>query len=387
MYTFCLMLLCSPCGLADNFLQQDGSHSAELKSTAGTNSNKKLARNPETATGKSETKPGKSHGSGTSKSGRGVIKIETATGKAGTATGKAGTGSGKAHTGTGKSATGNEKSGTETGKSEQTAQQAYAANREMYAQMFLRMRATPDNPRGAKLIAALQKVALKYFRMPIMLVSESEEGGVTHLVYKATDPSVDLLISCNATKAGGEWVFTDHDFKGKNSTDVALDPFNAIASVFPQEISEITLGLTILGFGLSGCFVSAILLLIASFRVSVLWGLVTLCLPFGNLIFVVCRWREAKNPFLVGFISFVVTVIGALIPLAVLQSLNGVQKMLPDFVPGMDNEHTMQLIRAGLKQSKNASGELVPELNDDQTTQLIRNGFKNSPNIKIQRLN
>lgn len=367
------MLLCSPCGLADNFLQQDGSHSGELKSTADTGSNKKLARNRETATGKSETKPGKSHGSGTSKSGRGVIKIETGTGKAGT--------------GTGKSATGKEKSGTETGKSEQTAQQAYAANREMYAQMFLRMRATPDNPRGAKLIAALQKVALKYFRMPITLVSESEEGGVTHLVYKATDPNVDLLISCKATKSGGEWTFTDHDFRGKNSSDVATDPFNAIASVFPQEVSQITLGLAILVLGVSGCFVSSILLLIASFRVSVLWGIVSLFVPFGNLIFVVCRWREAKNSFLIGFVSFVVAIVGVSIPIAVLQSLNGVQKMLPDFVPGMDNEHTMQLIRAGLKQSKNASGELVPELNDDQTTQLIRNGFKNSPNIKIQRLN
>lgn len=355
-----LLLISSPCVSADNYMQGAGSRAAGLKSRksdASESKQQQLAAKQSGLASKKQESPPK-------KSGIPSKKQESVLNKSGIAPKK-----------------------VETAHLEQTAVQAYQASREMYAQMFLRMRATPDNPRGAKLIAALQKVALKYLRMPITLVSESEAGGVTHLVYKATDPSVDLLISCNATKSGGEWVFTDHDFKGKNSSDVALDPFKAIASVFPQEISEITLGLTILGFGLSGCFVSAILLLIASFRVSVLWGLVTLCVPFGNLIFVACRWREAKNPFLVGFISFVVTVIGALIPLAVLQSLNGVQKMLPDFVPGMDNEHTIELIRAGLKKSKNTSGEIIPELNDDQTTQLIRNGLKNSPNLKLQRIN
>jgi hypothetical protein len=38
--------------------------------------------------------------------------------------------------------------------------------------------------------------------------------------------------------------------------------------------------------------------LAAAFRVSALWGLACLFVPFASLVFLVTHWKEAKNPFL-----------------------------------------------------------------------------------------
>jgi|688.fasta_scaffold376837_2 hypothetical protein len=242
----------------------------------------------------------------------------------------------------------------------QTAVQAFEASRELWAQMFLHMKATPDNPRGAKLIGALRPIALKYLRMPMTLVSQKEDGNTTHLVFKATDPATDFVVSNTATKTNDGWSFSDLDFKGRNSVDVAVEPFNAVAGVFPNEVATINLGLTIFLIGLIAYLVASMFLIIVAFRVSVLWGLVALMVPGGNVIFAVFRWKEARTSFLASIFSLVAVAVGLAIPLSVLQSLNGIQRMLPDFMPGMT---------------------------DDQTTQLIRNGLKNSPNLKLQRIN
>ncbi|HEY9730826.1 MAG TPA: hypothetical protein V6C89_02875 [Drouetiella sp.] len=242
----------------------------------------------------------------------------------------------------------------------QTAVQAFEGSRELWAQMFLHMKATPDNPRGAKLIEALRPIALKYFRMPLTLVSEKDDGNTARLVFKATDPATDFVIGSTATKSSDGWSFSDLDLKGRNSVDIAVEPFNAVASIFPNEIATINLGLTIFLIGLVAYLVATMFLIIAAFRTSVLWGLVALMVPCGNIIFAVCRWKEARTSFLASIISLAAVAVGLAIPVSVLQSLNGVQRMLPDFVPSMT---------------------------DDQTTQLIKNGLKNSPNLKLQRIN
>lgn len=235
---------------------------------------------------------------------------------------------------------------------DKTAEQAFEATREHWAQMFIHIKAASDNPRGAKLLEALRPVALKYFRMPMKLVSKTESEGGTNLVFKAKDPSTDIVWKCTATKVGSEWIFTNQDFKGKNSVDIAVEPFNAISSVFPSEMSAMSLAFTIL---VASSFVAAgasIFLIIAAFRVSVLWGLVVFFVPFGNIIFGVFRWREAKVPFVVILICFCFAIGALAIPFAVLQSLKGVEKIQPDFMPTLNDEQTTQLIRNGLKNSR-----------------------------------
>lgn len=48
--------------------------------------------------------------------------------------------------------------------------------------------------------------------------------------------------------------------------------------------------------------ISSILYLVAGFRTSVGWGIANL-LPFGSLVFTICRWQAAKNPFLLSVVS------------------------------------------------------------------------------------
>ncbi len=242
---------------------------------------------------------------------------------------------------------------------EQTPEQAFEATRERWIQLFMHLKATPDNQRGAKLIEALRPVAMKYLKMPLKLVSKTESAGGTNLVFKATDPSTDFIWNCTAVKAGSEWLLTNQDFKGKDSINIAVEPFNAIASVFPSEISTISLACTIFVAASFATLIASIFLIIAAFRVSVLWGLVAFFVPFGNIIFAVCRWREARVPFLASLFCFCLSAGALAIPVMVVQSLKGVEKILPDFLPST--------------------------LTEEQTTQLIENGLKNSPQLKLKR--
>ncbi|MBS1955106.1 MAG: hypothetical protein JST89_13040 [Cyanobacteria bacterium SZAS-4] len=240
----------------------------------------------------------------------------------------------------------------EAASANETAEQAFESTRDRWAQLFIHMKAAPDNPRGARLIEALRPVALKFLQMPMKLVSKTESGDRTVLVFKAKDPSTDIIWSCTATKAGNEWLLTNQDFKGRNAVDIAIEPYNAIASVFPSEISTITTACMIFVVSSFAAFASSIFLIIAAFRVSVLWGLVVFFVPFGNIIFAICRWREARIPFVVNLICFCFCIGALAIPITVVQSLKDVGKIMPDFMPTMSDEQTTQLIENGLKNSK-----------------------------------
>lgn len=52
--------------------------------------------------------------------------------------------------------------------------------------------------------------------------------------------------------------------------------------------------------------IGMIWLIVAGFRVSVLWGLICLFVPFGFIAFAVVHWSDAKRPFLFASIGFVV---------------------------------------------------------------------------------
>lgn len=56
--------------------------------------------------------------------------------------------------------------------------------------------------------------------------------------------------------------------------------------------------------------VSGIMLLVAAFRVHVLWGLASLFLPFASLVFVIMNWEVAKKPFLMSLAATAIMVVG-----------------------------------------------------------------------------
>src|SRR5687768_12852977 len=56
--------------------------------------------------------------------------------------------------------------------------------------------------------------------------------------------------------------------------------------------------LILLGLGVFTAFIGGILMLVAAFRQSIVWGLVSLFVPFGNLVFLVLHWTKARTGFL-----------------------------------------------------------------------------------------
>jgi len=67
-------------------------------------------------------------------------------------------------------------------------------------------------------------------------------------------------------------------------------------------------GLCILG--ILGLFIGGIMLLIAAFQESILWGLGTLIVPFVGLIFICLHWDVSKRPVVVKLAGLVVLGMG-----------------------------------------------------------------------------
>ena len=66
-----------------------------------------------------------------------------------------------------------------------------------------------------------------------------------------------------------------------------------------------------IGFAL--LIVGGIGLLIAAFRVSILWGIGCLLLPIVQLVFLVAHWSEAKNPFLLQLLGLFIVFIAVVL--------------------------------------------------------------------------
>lgn len=59
--------------------------------------------------------------------------------------------------------------------------------------------------------------------------------------------------------------------------------------------------LILLGIGVLAAVLGGIILLVAAFRQSVVWGLVALFVPMGNIVFTCVHWAEARLGFLMNF--------------------------------------------------------------------------------------
>lgn len=69
--------------------------------------------------------------------------------------------------------------------------------------------------------------------------------------------------------------------------------------------------LALIGFAF--LLVGGIGLLIAAFRVSILWGIGCLILPIIQLVFLVAHWHEAKKPFLLQLAGLVIIFIAIVV--------------------------------------------------------------------------
>jgi hypothetical protein len=70
------------------------------------------------------------------------------------------------------------------------------------------------------------------------------------------------------------------------------------------------LGTILVGLAALAMLVFAVQILIMAFKTSVVWGLVSLLIPFGILVYVFKNWQQTKKPFLYSLACLPVQLVG-----------------------------------------------------------------------------
>ncbi len=73
------------------------------------------------------------------------------------------------------------------------------------------------------------------------------------------------------------------------------------------------MGLALMIVGYVGMLVGGIWLLVVAFKTSVLWGVLSLLVPFAALVFVCKHWDVSKKPFLIQVGGIALAVLGVLL--------------------------------------------------------------------------
>jgi glutaredoxin-like YruB-family protein len=73
-----------------------------------------------------------------------------------------------------------------------------------------------------------------------------------------------------------------------------------------NDTSVSMVSLIVLGFGGLVAVIGTILLLVAAFRQSIIWGLVALFVPLGEIVYVCVHWAEAKTGFLAKILGWAI---------------------------------------------------------------------------------
>ncbi len=89
-----------------------------------------------------------------------------------------------------------------------------------------------------------------------------------------------------------------------SATGTSLAPWNVIATAFSGRLN------LLMGIGLLSAMIGGIWLLVVAFQESVLWGIGTIFIPLVGLIFAVTHWAEAKWPFLVNLVGWMLLYAG-----------------------------------------------------------------------------
>jgi hypothetical protein len=89
------------------------------------------------------------------------------------------------------------------------------------------------------------------------------------------------------------------------------------------------MGALIILLGIVIFLIGGLLFLVAAFRESIWWGLACLFLPVVSFFFLIVHWREARKPFFLQLLGFVVLLVGVIISP---QTLHRWKPSLPAFV-------------------------------------------------------
>jgi hypothetical protein len=73
------------------------------------------------------------------------------------------------------------------------------------------------------------------------------------------------------------------------------------------------IGIACMGIGVIISLIYGIILLIAAFQESVLWGLGYLFVPFVALVFIFMHWEQTKKPFLMSLLSIPFFLLGVIL--------------------------------------------------------------------------
>lgn len=73
------------------------------------------------------------------------------------------------------------------------------------------------------------------------------------------------------------------------------------------------MGMVLLIVGYVGMLVGGIWLLVAAFKTSVLWGVLSLLVPFASLVFVCKNWDVSKKPFLIQVGGIALIILGVVL--------------------------------------------------------------------------
>ncbi|TWT33595.1 hypothetical protein KOR34_34270 [Posidoniimonas corsicana] len=73
------------------------------------------------------------------------------------------------------------------------------------------------------------------------------------------------------------------------------------------------IGSLLMGVGAIVAIVGGIWVLVVAFQESIVWGLLSLFIPFAALVFVIMHWNKAAKPFLINVAGAVLMFVGALI--------------------------------------------------------------------------
>ena len=73
------------------------------------------------------------------------------------------------------------------------------------------------------------------------------------------------------------------------------------------------MGIVIILLGLAIFLIGGLLFLVAAFRESIWWGLACLFIPIVQLFFLIVHWPEAKKPFFIQLLGFMVLIGGVII--------------------------------------------------------------------------
>ena len=208
--------------------------------------------------------------------------------------------------------------------------QTYQQDRAQYLQRIQTWQPAANSSRGAKVIRLLRPYLLKYAELPVKLDQQKIVGDKATLIYKAVDPAIDMSVTVDLEKAKGKWAVTGRSLRGKDSMGLEPLPISGLLSIFPFELSLLSLFGTVFFLSLGVLALASLWLIVVAFRVSLPWGLVVFFVPFGNLIFICLNFNKAKSTFLVGLASCIAGGASFMVLPLVVSSVQDVQETFAD---------------------------------------------------------